>query len=79
MSIKTLEMRSDESYSAMQRVATADVPIHIFVSHNEETGVNRVNLIASLYSATIYLTDDEAMQLSVMLADSVKSAKKEAA
>jgi hypothetical protein len=79
MSIKTLETRSDESYSAMQSVATADVTIHIFVSHNEETGVNRVNLMASLYSATIYMTDDEAMQLSVMLADSVKSAQKEAA
>ena len=79
MSIKTLETRSEESYSAMQRVATADAPIHIFVSHNEETGVNRVSLMASLYSATIYMTDDEAMQLSVMLADSVKSAQKEAA
>jgi flavoprotein len=79
MSIKTLEIRSDESYSAMQSVATADVPIHIFVSHNGETGVNRVNLMASLYSATIYMTDDEAMQLSVMLADSVKSAQKEEA
>jgi hypothetical protein len=79
MSIKTIEMRSDESYSAMLSVATADVPIHIFVSHNEDAEVNRVNLMAGLYSATIYMTDDEAMQLSVMLADSVKSAQKEAA
>lgn len=79
MSIKTFETSDGESYSAMSSVVTNYAHTHLFVSHNEITGINRLNIIAGLYSVTVYMTDSEAMELSVMLADSVKSAQKEEA
>lgn len=61
-----------ESYSAS--IAYGDMS-HVFVSHNTETEKTRMNVISSLFSATLHLTDEEAYLLAQMLTDAVKSRK----
>lgn len=69
---RTHETSDGESYSAS--LAYGDMS-HVFVSHNTETEKTRVNVIGSLFSATLYLTDDEAYLLAQMLTDAIKSRK----
>lgn len=70
---RTNETSDGESYSAS--LAYGDTN-HVFVSHNTNTEKTRMNVIGSLFSATVYLTDEEAYLLAQMLTDAVKSRKK---
>lgn len=69
---RTHEKSAGESYSAS--LAYGDMS-HVFVSHNTNTEKTRMNVIGSLFSATVYLTDEEAYLLAQMLTDAVKSRK----
>lgn len=69
---RTHETSDGESYSAS--LAYGDMS-HVFVSHNTNTEKTRINVMGSLFSATVHLTDDEAYLLAQMLTDAVKSRK----
>lgn len=68
----THETSDDESYNASLRSGKST---HIFVCHRYESEQTRMNIMGHLYSATVYLTDDEAYLLAQMLTDAVKSRK----